>query len=36
VEVPPLAPFDGAAVACHGIHDGWIPVSVVPAQAGTQ
>jgi peptide/nickel transport system ATP-binding protein len=26
VEVPPLAPFDGAAVACHGIHDGWIPV----------
>ena len=27
VEVPPLAPFDGAAVACHGIHDGWIPVS---------
>jgi peptide/nickel transport system ATP-binding protein len=36
VEVPPLAPFDGAAVACHGIHDGWIPVSVVPAQAGTR
>ena len=26
VEVPPLAPFEGAQVACHGIHDGWIPV----------
>jgi peptide/nickel transport system ATP-binding protein len=23
---PELLPFDGAKVACHGIHDGWIPV----------
>ena len=26
VEVPPLAPFEGAKVACHGIHEGWVPV----------
>jgi peptide/nickel transport system ATP-binding protein len=26
VEVPPLAEFEGARVACHGIHDGWIPI----------
>ena len=26
VEVPPFAPFDGARVACHGIHEGWVPV----------
>ena len=25
-EVPPLAPFEGAEVACHGIHEGWVPV----------
>ena len=25
-EVPPLAPFEGASVACHGIHEGWVPV----------
>jgi peptide/nickel transport system ATP-binding protein len=34
VEVPPLAPFEGARVACHGIHDGWIPIekhAAVPA-----
>ena len=24
--VPALLPFDGASVACHGIHDGWIPI----------
>jgi peptide/nickel transport system ATP-binding protein len=24
---PELLPFDGAAVACHGIHDGWIPIA---------
>jgi peptide/nickel transport system ATP-binding protein len=24
--VPPLLPFEGASVACHGIHDGWIPI----------
>ena len=29
VERPPLAPFDGADVACHGIHDGWIPIRSV-------
>ncbi len=29
-ERPPLAPFDGARVACHGIHDGWIPVRPAP------
>jgi len=23
---PELLPFDGAGVACHGIHDGWIPI----------
>jgi peptide/nickel transport system ATP-binding protein len=28
VESPPLAPFEGAAVACHGIHEGWIPIHV--------
>jgi peptide/nickel transport system ATP-binding protein len=32
VEVPPLAPFEGASVACHGIHEGWVPVIHVPAQ----
>ncbi len=26
VERPPPAPFQGARVACHGIHDGWIPI----------
>jgi peptide/nickel transport system ATP-binding protein len=29
VERPPLLPFDGAEVACHGIHDGWIPIRTV-------
>ena len=24
---PELLPFDGAQVACHGIHDGWIPIA---------
>ncbi|HSS27283.1 MAG TPA: oligopeptide/dipeptide ABC transporter ATP-binding protein [Usitatibacter sp.] len=24
---PELLPFDGASVACHGIHDGWIPIA---------
>ena len=24
--VPELLPFEGASVACHGIHDGWIPI----------
>jgi peptide/nickel transport system ATP-binding protein len=28
VERPPLLPFEGAHVACHGIHDGWIPIRV--------
>ena len=30
VEVPPLAEFQGAKVACHGIHEGWVPVIHVP------
>jgi peptide/nickel transport system ATP-binding protein len=25
-ERPPLLPFEGAEVACHGIHEGWVPV----------
>jgi peptide/nickel transport system ATP-binding protein len=29
-EPPPLAPFDGASVACHGIHEGWVPIRVQP------
>jgi len=33
VERPPLAPFEGAAVACHGIHEGWVPIQVHPAAA---
>jgi len=33
VERPPLAPFDGARVACHGIHEGWIPIEVAQAAA---
>jgi peptide/nickel transport system ATP-binding protein len=28
---PELLPFDGASVACHGIHDGWIPIQ--PAES---
>ena len=34
VESPPLLPYAGASVACHGIHEGWVPVvhtGVVPA-----
>ncbi|MGZ5081385.1 MAG: oligopeptide/dipeptide ABC transporter ATP-binding protein, partial [Usitatibacter sp.] len=30
VDRPELLPFDGAAVACHGIHDGWIPIEKHP------
>jgi len=33
-ERPALLPFEGAAVACHGIHEGWVPIQVhaaVPA-----
>jgi len=33
VERPPLAPFDGAHVACHGIHEGWVPIRVAAAAA---
>ena len=29
VERPPLLPFAGTPVACHGIHDGWIPIRTV-------
>jgi peptide/nickel transport system ATP-binding protein len=27
-ESPPLLPYEGAKVACHGIHDGWVPITV--------
>jgi peptide/nickel transport system ATP-binding protein len=26
VERPELLPFEGAGVACHGIHEGWVPI----------
>jgi len=26
VERPPLLPFEDARVACHGIHEGWVPI----------
>jgi peptide/nickel transport system ATP-binding protein len=29
VERPELLPFDGAMVACHGVHDGWIPIRTI-------
>ena len=34
VERPALLPFDGAKVACHGIHEGWVPIvpGIEPAQ----
>ncbi len=28
---PELLPFEGSEVACHGIHDGWIPIAVKAA-----
>ena len=31
VERPPLAEFEGAKVACHGIHEGWVPIEVTGA-----
>ena len=31
VERPELLPFDGARVACHGIHEGWIPIHAIAA-----
>jgi len=33
-ERPPLAEFQGAKVACHGIHQGWVPIvpGIEPAQ----
>jgi peptide/nickel transport system ATP-binding protein len=33
VENPALLPFEGASVACHGIHDGWIPIEKHPIEA---
>jgi peptide/nickel transport system ATP-binding protein len=30
-EVPPLKEFQGARVACHGIHEGWVPIRVEQA-----
>ena len=34
IERPPLAEFKGAQVACHGIHEGWVPIvpGIEPAQ----
>jgi len=34
VERPPLLPFEGAEVACHGIHEGWVPIvpGIEPSQ----
>jgi peptide/nickel transport system ATP-binding protein len=29
VERPALLPFEGSRVACHGIHDGWIPIGKI-------
>ena len=31
VESPALLPFEGASVACHGVHEGWIPMKEVAA-----
>jgi peptide/nickel transport system ATP-binding protein len=33
IERPPLAPFEGAEVACHGVHEGWVPLVRAPATA---
>jgi peptide/nickel transport system ATP-binding protein len=33
VERPPLAPLDGAQVACHGVHEGWVPLAREAAAA---
>ena len=27
-ERPSYLPFEGASVACHGVHEGWIPIEV--------
>ncbi|HSN20822.1 MAG TPA: oligopeptide/dipeptide ABC transporter ATP-binding protein [Usitatibacter sp.] len=32
-ERPPLAPFGGASVACHGVREGWIPLVRAEAAA---
>jgi len=29
VEVPPLLAHEDALVACHGIHEGWVPINLV-------
>jgi peptide/nickel transport system ATP-binding protein len=31
---PELLPFDGARVACHGVHEGWVPVEREEARWG--
>jgi peptide/nickel transport system ATP-binding protein len=33
VERPELLPYDGAQVACHGIHEGWVPIRRLEAAA---
>ena len=30
---PELLPFEGSEVACHGVHDGWIPIAAARAAA---
>jgi len=30
VERPELLPFEGSAVACHGVHEGWVPIERHP------
>jgi peptide/nickel transport system ATP-binding protein len=34
VDRPALLPFEGAHVACHGIHEGWVPVVNAKDPAG--
>jgi peptide/nickel transport system ATP-binding protein len=30
---PELLPFEGSQVACHGVHDGWIPIAALRSAA---
>ena len=32
VDRPELLPFDGARVACHGVHEGWVPAEPTKAE----
>ena len=31
-ERPELLPFEGSAVACHGVHEGWVPIERHPVK----